>query len=177
MRLERLCHQLKHPLPPPTPKPVCPYPGMIPFSENDEGSFFGRDNEIEELLGILRLNPFLTVIGPSGSGKSSLVFAGLIPKLKQSGLFGAGQWCIRSLRPGTSPLANLQAVLKGDVTALEVRIQQLLSTQPDARRLLLVVDQFEELFTQGGKEGTSFQQALLTVERDTQCLPDSDRPR
>jgi hypothetical protein len=161
--IERLCNQLKRPLPPPSPKPACPYPGMIPFSENDGGRFFGRDGEIEELLGRLRLHPFLTVIGPSGSGKSSLVFAGLIPKLKQSGLFGTGQWCIRSLRPGTSPLTNLQAVLGGDATNLEARIQQLLSTQPDTRRLLLVVDQFEELFTQGGVEAASFQQALLKL--------------
>ena len=161
--IKRLCEQLKCPPPPPPPKPVCPYPGMIPFSENDEGRFFGRDEEIEELLGRLRLHPFLTVIGPSGSGKSSLIFAGLIPQLKQSGLFGTGQWCIRSLRPGTNPLANLQAVLGGDVTALEVRIQQLLSTQPDAQRLLLIVDQFEELFTQAGAEATPFQQALFKL--------------
>ncbi|MBW4533661.1 MAG: TIR domain-containing protein [Pleurocapsa minor HA4230-MV1] len=162
--IERLCHQLKRPPSLPSQKPACPYPGMSPFSENDEGRFFGRDEEIEELLGRLRLHPFLTVvIGPSGSGKSSLVFAGLIPKLKVSGLFGTGQWCIRSLRPGTSPLANLQAVLGGDVTGLEVRIQQLLSTQPDARRLLLVVDQFEELFTQAGAEAIPFQQALLKL--------------
>lgn len=120
--IKRLCDRFKRPLPSDTTKPTCPYPGMIPFSENDEERFFGRDDEIEELLGKLRLNSFLAVIGVSGSGKSSLVFAGLIPKLKQSGLFGAGQWYICSLRPGTSPLANLQAVLEGDITALEVRI-------------------------------------------------------
>jgi WD40 repeat protein len=161
--IDRLCRQLKLPLPVAHAKPVCPYPGMRPFSENDEGRFFGREGEIDELLNRLRLEPFLTVIGASGSGKSSIVFAGLIPKLKQSGLFGTGQWCIRSFRPGTSPLANLQAVLGGDVTALEVRIEQLLSTESDAQRLLLVVDQFEELFTQGGAEATTFQEALLRL--------------
>jgi hypothetical protein len=132
---------------------------MIPFSENDERRFFGRDQEIEDLLGKLRLHPFLTVIGSSGSGKSSLIFAGLIPKLKQSGLFGTGMWCIGSVRPGNSPLTNLQNVLGGDVT----EVQQLLSTQLDARRLLLVVDQFEELFTQSGAEAIPFQQALLKL--------------
>lgn len=160
--IERLCHDLKLPPPLPPPKPACPYPGMRPFSENDVGRFFGRDGEIDKLLNRLRLEPFLTVIGASGSGKSSLVFAGLIPKLKQSGLFGIGQWCIRSFRPGTSPLANLQAVL-GDITALEVRIEQLLSTESDAQRLLLIVDQFEELFTQGWAEGTIFQETLLRL--------------
>jgi hypothetical protein len=161
--IDRLCDELKLPPPPPPPKPVCPYPGMNPFNEKDKERFFGRGAEIEELLNKLRLKPFLTVIGASGSGKSSLVFAGLIPKLKQSGLFGTGQWCVRSFRPGKSPLANLQAVLGGDVTALEVRIEQLLSTELDAQRLLLVVDQFEELFTQGGTEGITFQQTLLRL--------------
>ena len=161
--LERLGNQLKQPIPPPSQKPDCPYPGMIPFSENDEGRFFGRDGEIEELLGKLRLHPFLTVIGASGSGKSSLVFAGLVPKLKRSGLFGTGQWCIRSLRPSSTPLVNLQTALGGDITNSEVTIKQLLSTQPDAQRLLLVVDQFEELFTQSVAEAISFQQSLLKL--------------
>jgi TIR domain/NACHT domain len=162
--VERLCHQLKHPLPTSELKLVCPYQGMNSFNESDEHRFFGRDDEIEELLGRLRLQNFLTAIGPSGSGKSSLIFAGLIPKLKRSGLFGTGQWCIRSLRPGTNPLGKLETELGGDITALEVRVQQLLSTQPDdARRLLLVVDQFEELFTQGGVTADSFQQVLLKL--------------
>ena len=161
--IKRLCDRFKRSLPTATVKPSRPYPGMISFSENDAELFFGRDEEIEELLGKLRLNSFLAVIGASGSGKSSLVFAGLIPQLKQSGLFGAGQWCIRSLRPGTSPLTNLQAVLAGDITALEVTIGQLLSTQPDARRLLLVVDQLEELFTQANAEAIAFQQTLLKL--------------
>ncbi len=161
--INRLCDDLKLPPPPPPTKPACPYPGMSPFEEKDEHLFFGRNVLIEESLKKLRLNRLLTVIGSSGSGKSSLVFAGLIPKLKQSGLFGTGQWCVRSFRPGTSPLANLQAKLGGDVTALEVRIVQLLSTQPDTRRSLLVVDQFEELFTQGGTEVTAFQETLLRL--------------
>ncbi|MEB3123872.1 MAG: TIR domain-containing protein [Snowella sp.] len=161
--IERLCNQLQRPLPSPSVKPPCPYPGMLPFSEHDEERFFGRDDEIEELLGKLRLNPFLTVIGSSGSGKSSLVFAGLIPRLKQSGLFGAGQWYIRSFRPGTNPLANLEAVLGIDTSALEIQIQQLLSSQFDVRRLLLVVDQFEELFSQKSTNLILFQQTLLKL--------------
>jgi ABC-type protease/lipase transport system fused ATPase/permease subunit len=58
----------------------CPYPGMVPFGENDSGKFYGRDTERKDLLERLRLHPFLAVIGPSGSGKSSLVFAGLISR-------------------------------------------------------------------------------------------------
>jgi energy-coupling factor transporter ATP-binding protein EcfA2 len=161
--IERLCNQLKRPPPALPQKPICPYPGMIPFSENDEQRFFGRDGEIEELRGRLHAQHFLTVIGPSGSGKSSLVFAGLIPNLKKSGLFGTGQWCIRSLRPGSNPLANIQTVLECNFSNLEVNIQQLLSTQPDTQRLLLVIDQFEELFTQSGTETRQFQKALLQL--------------
>ncbi|MEO0837003.1 MAG: ATP-binding protein [Cyanobacteria bacterium J06642_3] len=80
--IKRLCDHPNRPLPSATTKPSCPYPGMIPFSENDSERFFGRDDKIEQLLVKLRSNPFLIVIGASGSGKSSLVFAGLIPKLK-----------------------------------------------------------------------------------------------
>jgi len=70
------------------PPPACPYPGMRPFSEVESHYFFGRQPEIQTLIEQhLRLYPFVTVIGPSGSGKSSLVFAGLLPALKQSGLF------------------------------------------------------------------------------------------
>ena len=75
---------------------------MSPFLEEDSDRFFGRDREVDELLQRLRLRRFLAVIGPSGSGKSSLVFAGLIPALRRSGLFGAGQWLVRTLRPARS---------------------------------------------------------------------------
>lgn len=77
--IARLCADLKRPLPLPQPVLPCPDPGMEPFTEESCDRFFGRDGEIEELLECLRLQTFLTVIGPSGSGKSSLVFAGLIP--------------------------------------------------------------------------------------------------
>src|SRR5262249_4619859 len=88
--IDRLCAELQRPVPGPAPRPPCPYPGMVPFGEADSSRFFGRDKEVQELLERLRLHPFLTVIGPSGSGKSSLVFAGLVPALRHSGLFGPG---------------------------------------------------------------------------------------
>jgi hypothetical protein len=109
--LERLCAELRRPVPGPVPRPPCPYPGMVPFHEADSERFFGRDSEVEELRERLRLHRFLTVIGPSGSGKSSLVFAGLIPTLRQSALFGPGKWLVRTLRPGEAPLAALAAAL------------------------------------------------------------------
>ena len=103
--IARLCEALQRPVPGPTPEPSCPYPGMVPFSEADSDRFFGRDKEVRELLERLRLHHFLTVIGPSGSGKSSLVFAGLVPALRESGLFGPGEWLVRALRSGETPLA------------------------------------------------------------------------
>src|SRR5271166_822568 len=112
--IERLCAELRRPAPGPAPRPPCPYPGMVPFREADSERFFGREREVEELLQSLRLHPFLTVIGPSGSGKSSLVFAGLIPALRRSCLFGAGGWSIRSLRPGERPMISLTEALGGD---------------------------------------------------------------
>ena len=149
--IAQLCADLKRPLPAPAPPPDCPYPGMKPFGLGDRDRFFGRDQEIEELLGCLRLHPFITVIGPSGSGKSSLVFAGLIPALQESRLFGSGGWRMQSMRPGEAP---------------ETTLRQLLTegAQEDAR-LLLVVDQFEELFTLAKEEAVSFQESLLKLAK------------
>jgi len=160
--ITRLCADLKLTVPTPLPKPPCPYPGMEPFTEAMSDRFFGREQEIEELLGRLRLHPFLMVIGPSGSGKSSLVFAGLVPKLRQTGFFGAGEWLVRSMRPGATPLTTLKEILGND-TITARNITQILSTQPNAQRFLLVIDQFEEVFTQVSQETVPFQQALLEL--------------
>jgi tetratricopeptide (TPR) repeat protein len=160
--ITRLCADLKLPVPTPAPKPPCPYPGMEPFSEAMSDRFFGREQEIEELLGRLRLQPFLTVIGPSGSGKSSLIFAGLVPKLRQTSFFGTGEWLVCSMRPGATPLTTLKEILGNDaITARS--ITQILSTQLNAQRLLLVIDQFEEVFTQVSQETVPFQQTLLEL--------------
>ena len=70
--LARLCAELQRPVPGPAPLPACPYPGMVPFDEADSNRFFGREQEIRDLVDRLRLHPFLAVIGASGSGKSSL---------------------------------------------------------------------------------------------------------
>jgi WD40 repeat protein len=163
--IKRLCAELKRPVPADSPKPPCPYPGMVPFSENDSDRFFGREQEIQDLLERLRLHPFVTVIGSSGSGKSSLVFAGLIPHLRQTGLFGLGKWLVRSMRPGETPLTTLKSVLGGELTNKAEVLLQLLAIQPDAQRLLLIVDQLEELFTQAGQEAVPFQEVLLELAK------------
>ena len=105
--LAKLCAELKRPVPGPAPLPACPYPGMVPFDEADSARFFGREQEVQELVERLRLQPFLAVIGASGSGKSSLVRAGLIPALRKSQAFGSGDWVVRTMRPGAAPLETL----------------------------------------------------------------------
>lgn len=152
-KLDLLLLQLKSRLPAPSAKPVCPYPGMKPFRELDRHHFYGRTEEIQNLLHRLYKHPFIAVIGPSGSGKSSLVFAGLLPALRKSSLWGTGEWTIRDMRPGEQPLANLAAAL-GDVIDLQAPVRL------NVERLLLVIDQFEEVFASGTASADSFQQRV-----------------
>lgn len=167
--IERLCAELQRPVPASGPKPDCPYPGMVPFSEANSDRFFGRDQEVQELLNRLRLHPFITVIGPSGSGKSSLVFAGLIPKLIHSRLLASGEWLVRSIRPSETPLATLETALGGELTNLALAVRNALATQLNAQQLLLVVDQFEEVFTLAGEEAVPFQETLLRLVETPHC--------
>jgi WD40 repeat protein len=160
--VKRLCAEFKGPLPAETLKPQCPYPGMRSFEENDSARFFGRDAEVEEIKNQLRLHPFITVIGPSGSGKSSLVFAGLVPGLRRTQLFGPGEWDVRRMRPGETPSATLEKLLEGTSLDPKQAMGKDVATENRAR-LLLVVDQFEEVFTLAGDEGPSFQERLLSL--------------
>ncbi len=156
--VERLCAAVNRPLPPATPPP-CPYPGMLPFRERDAARFFGRDAEVAEMVERLRLHRFLAVIGPSGTGKSSLVVAGLIPALRSSGLFGSGDWRIVTIRPGAAPLDTLDL-------AIGRNAERDLDT---ARRLLLVCDQFEETFTIGREQAAEFQARLGRLAEHDRC--------
>ena len=167
--IARLCAELQHSIAEPLPKPPCPYPGMTPFREEDCVRFFGRERETRELIERLRLHPFLTVIGPSGSGKSSVVFAGLVPALRETTLFGSGDWLTLSLRPGAKPLTALGALL-GDLCDPARAIEHLMSSKPNARRVLLIVDQFEEVFTQARDEAIPFQTFLLQLARTPNCF-------
>lgn len=128
------------------PDPDCPYPGMRPFNEKQQKLFFGRDREIDDAVSRLAQHPFLTVVGPSGSGKSSLVYAGIIPSLRNSGRFGEGEWSIKILRPSDSRTADGKAAPMQALT-------QLLDLFPQSSGAtlqsptLLCIDQFEEVFT------------------------------
>ena len=141
-----------------------PYLGLASFDEGDARNFFGREALIEEFIEKLTDRAILTralmVVGASGSGKSSVVRAGLIPVLRQGAIRGSKKWFITTLVPGIDPFASLiaalgrvsvrefdlEAMLKGDSFGLSRAIDRCLPNEPDCE-LLLVVDQFEELFT------------------------------
>ncbi|NEQ66367.1 MAG: AAA family ATPase [Symploca sp. SIO2D2] len=153
---------------------------MLPFREEHKDLFFGREEFVQQLVKTVKQHPLVPVIGASGSGKSSVVFAGLIPKLRAE-----GTWLIESFRPNKQPFYELAAALisqlepelsKTDKTTKAIELAKLicqhgftaylsaiLKDKPE-KRLLLVVDQFEELYT--GCATTKQQQfidALLKV--------------
>ena len=91
---------------------VSPFPGLRPFDFHESHLFFGRDGQSEQLVSKLSRTRFLAVVGPSGSGKSSLVRAGLIPVLHGGFMATAGSsWRIAILRPGSDPVGNLARAL------------------------------------------------------------------
>ncbi|HVK14350.1 MAG TPA: AAA family ATPase [Gemmataceae bacterium] len=92
---------------------VSPYRGLSSFGERDADLFFGRRAEVKELLNILRTDPVVAVVGDSGSGKSSLLQAGLVHAIRREGLLDSTHWRIVSLRPGYRPGQALLAALSG----------------------------------------------------------------
>lgn len=129
--------------------PECPYPGIVAFRFEDARFFYGRETEIERMLLRMRQQPFLVVLGPSGSGKSSLVFAGLLPTLVRR---YSGTYHVITLRPGQYPTAALAQALGADPANPQEAVTTLLAAHQPARRLLLIVDQLEEIFTQAEEE-------------------------
>ena len=93
-----------------------PYPGLRPFERHEDALFFGRDEQVDQLLDKLDATHFLAVLGTSGSGKSSAVFAGLVPLLREE-----GNWLIAGLRPGNQPFHALAAAL---LPALEPKLDE-----------------------------------------------------
>ncbi|MCL4832083.1 MAG: SUMF1/EgtB/PvdO family nonheme iron enzyme [Caldilineaceae bacterium] len=141
--LARIAGLLQMPIDPATQPPPCPYPGLVAYSEAQAALFFGRESVIEDATERLRQHPFLAIIGPSGSGKSSLVFAGIIPALRASRRFGAEEWNVLSMRPGATPLVSLSETLGLNPSTLQLNGPRADGGKPT----LLVIDQFEELFS------------------------------
>ena len=150
---------------------VCPYPGLQPFTAKDAAMFFGRESEVDEILGRLRAGEReIYVVGPSGSGKSSLIAAGLRPRLEH-GVPGLGTFLIRSMRPGDHPATRLGETIEGDITASAVAINALLARQKPSASMLLVIDQLEELFTLANyDERSTFVAALRTLRSHPRCV-------
>ena len=146
--------------------PPNPYQGLSAFGEKDAAFFFGREKFTDVLFQITHQQQLVAVIGASGSGKSSVVFAGLIPRLQEEGI-----WLIESFRPKSQPFDELAQALvrqlepnldgvekvikvgklaeslkEGEVKLHQVA-SQILENKPN-KRFLLVADQFEELYTQ-----------------------------
>ncbi|MEI7869851.1 MAG: ATP-binding protein [Candidatus Methylumidiphilus sp.] len=166
-----------------------PYHGLRPFNRDETDIFFGREQHTDELITRLGKQHFLAVVGYSGCGKSSLVRTGLIPSLQAGFLAGTGtHWQVAELRPGNQPFANLAKALAEEEaigaayrTALidnkilkrgSLSLQELLAIKPmpNNAKLLIVCDQFEEIFRyyeQGAKsEAEAFIKLLLSS-----CLP------
>jgi hypothetical protein len=139
-----------------------PFRGLDAFREHDAGQFFGRDEEVAALASAVTHHTLLAVYGPSGSGKSSLVLAGLIPSLRHGAAPGSEAWrYLRTVVPGTDPLAALVLAARPESTdpgewvaehrpGLErsaAYLRDLLAAGAESSHGVLVVDQFEEIFT------------------------------
>jgi len=152
------------------PEPMNPYPGLRPFDRGDERLFFGRESQVDRMVDKLAGKRFLAVVGTSGSGKSSLVNCGLRPALHRGLMASAGSaWRVAQFRPGGNPIRSLAKALAAPGTlfteppaggmpveevvqaTLEMSSLGLQDICEQARlaegvKLLVVVDQFEELF-------------------------------
>ncbi len=177
---------------PPVGEPRNPYKGLRPFIAEDASDFFGRSGVIDELVvalggalepGTPSANRLLAVVGPSGSGKSSVVMAGLLPRLQQSALPHSDEWIyLGPIVPGNHPVEALTVALadkldhsmraiQDDLDADSSRGLHLLACQLARRseaRVVIMIDQFEEVFTQVADETERQQFVDLLVTAATE---------
>jgi hypothetical protein len=159
-----------------------PFPGLRPFEPHESFLYFGRDDQIDELLARLEQTRFLAVVGTSGGGKSSLIRAGLLPALQRGYMTGAGsRWRVALFRPGDDPIGGLAKALDQPRETLDRSSLGLVEATRDLRldgreNLLVVVDQFEELFRfhklavarDGGDEAAAFVKLLLRASEQSE---------
>ncbi|HTR53942.1 MAG TPA: protein kinase, partial [Kofleriaceae bacterium] len=146
-----------------------PFRGLASFTNEDAASFVGREREIDAAVNRLRIAPIVVVLGPSGAGKSSFVHAGVVPSLPEA-------WTAITTRPGTTPLTALQSRLQRSGFAAD-GLAAAIERDPGAlaellrkseRTTVLVIDQFEELFTLGApaEQQLLYVRALLAAAAD-----------
>jgi hypothetical protein len=189
-----------------SPAAANPFPGLRPFRAYEEHLFFGRESQVDAMVDKLARTRFLAVVGSSGSGKSSLVSCGLRPALHRGLLARAGtSWRIAQFRPGSSPIRAMahalaeESVLFSGFEAGALTLEEIIDANLRMSRvglvdicqqarlgpgenLLVVVDQFEELFryhTLGpsaagdgqdrNPEGIAFVNLLLEARSQTAC--------
>ena len=165
--------------------PVRPYPGLRPFGKDEWPIFFGREQMIDDVVGRLVRQRLLVVHGDSGCGKSSLIRAGVLPRLEQDTARGGRRWITRVMTPGDEPLVHLADALAdtpgagdgdADPDARRLRLRRILNCGRDGSPALvdavcgtrdpyvcLLIDQFEELFAHARRRGP--QQASLLIEQ------------
>jgi conflict system STAND superfamily ATPase/TIR domain-containing protein len=175
----------------------CPYRGLRVFDVDDAPFLFGREALIQWLLNEIRpaieaqpVNRFLAIVGASGSGKSSVARAGLVAAIKHDGIPGSSRWPVAILRPGPDPVESLAVAVSRAVNvgegapalaeliaeflknekAVHLIARQSLSENPSGMRLMILVDQFEEVFTLCPKEDLreAFIRNLLYAAKITQ---------
>lgn len=176
-----------------------PYPGIRPFKTIEAPIFFGREGLADQLVEKLSTYNFLAVIGGSGSGKSSLVRAGLLPHLFVGYHRSAGpSWQLAICRPGNNPIMNLAAALtsvKSGTTNREILdndiddVFETLNTDPDGiskvgfsilrkkkeqSNLLIVIDQFEELFRFKREKSDHESKHFVAMMMNLLKIPDSN---
>ena len=156
----------------------CPYQGLAAFQRGDADWFFGREPIVASIVAKLASSSLIGVIGASGSGKSSIVRAGVLPALAGDSLPGSSSWLSVVVNPGSDPLAALAAQLcsvesilpQSDMVArlhsggLAAVGEELIASRPGLTRLLVVIDQFEEIFTTAADDvAVEFMDLLVTA--------------
>ena len=146
-------------------KDFIPFKGLKPFTTEDSDIFFGRETESDEVILKLLKNRYITVIGAAGIGKSSLIFGGILPKIRKISIRESSEWRIVSLRPESDPFGNLAMAISDYVSdsgqkriEKEMILSELLDNPGNLSEILgkysinhdenvlLVIDQFEDLF-------------------------------
>lgn len=151
-----------------------PYKGLAAFQESDAADFFGRSAMVDQLVAAVDASTFVAVVGPSGIGKSSLVRAGLLPALREGPIAGSSSWTIAEMMPGAHPFHELRRALERVAVSHLGQLAGLLADRdadaladvapylPVGSELLLVIDQFEELFTMCGEtEAAAFMELIV----------------